>query len=496
MAKREIVSSLMGKGVLIDRDMLTKIDEIHDLDAFRSVLLQHPSTSEIDFLGLLQKYQELKLKKDNVSTPAETIIPGTVRVISSYEEEPKKRDVQDFVSHFTARYEAIRPILQNRKELQSLTSINRLRQKQAREKVAIIAIVSDKQVTKTGKIALTVEDPTGEIKVIITEKSESFELSKELVLDEIIGITGTCAGDVIFASSIIIPDIPIYKELKKSPDEAYAVFISDLHIGSKVFLRDSFEKFISWIRGEQGSEAQQAVAKKVKYLIIGGDVVEGVGIYPNQENDLDILDIYKQYDEFARYMRMLPNHLQLIICPGNHDAMRIAEPQPALYKDFAKSVWELPNVHMVSSPSYVNIHSSDSFPGFDLLIYHGFSFIYYADAVESIRSQGGQQRVDLIMKFLLQRRHLAPSHKSTLYLPDTKKDHLVIDKIPDFFVSGHIHRVSASNYRNVTMLNCSGWLEKTEYQEKVGLKPQPGRVLLANLQTRKVKILKFFDGEY
>ena len=154
---------------------------------------------------------------------------------------------------------------------------------------------------------------------------------------------------------------------------------------------------------------------------------------------------------------------------------------------------ELPNVTMVSNPAYVNIHKTESFPGFDVLLYHGFSFIYYADAVESIRSNGGQKRSDLIMKFLLQRRHLAPTHTSTLYLPDSQKDSLVIDRIPDFFASGHIHRVSAANYRNITMVNSSSWLEMTEYQEKVGLFPQPGRAVLVNLQTRKVKILKFYD---
>ncbi|NQU79379.1 DNA polymerase II small subunit, partial [Candidatus Woesearchaeota archaeon] len=95
----------------------------------------------------------------------------------------------------------------------------------------------------------------------------------------------------------------------------------------------------------------------------------------------------------------------------------------------------------------------------------------------------------------MQRRHLAPTHKSTLYLPDTDKDSLVIDKIPDFFVTGHIHRVAASNYRNITMLSCSCWLEKTEFQEKLGLHPQPGRAILVNLQTRKVKILKFYDDK-
>jgi DNA polymerase II small subunit len=99
------------------------------------------------------------------------------------------------------------------------------------------------------------------------------------------------------------------------------------------------------------------------------------------------------------------------------------------------------------------------------------------------------------MEFLLKRRHLAPAHTCNQALADPKRDSLVIDKIPDIFATGHIHRVSVSSYRNVTLLNCSTWATETPYQEKVGLKPQPGRALLVNLQTRKVKIMKFYDEE-
>jgi len=80
-------------------------------------------------------------------------------------------------------------------------------------------------------------------------------------------------------------------------------------------------------------------------------------------------------------------------------------------------------------------------------------------------------------------------------LHDRNKDNLVIEKTPDFFATGHIHRVSTSSYNNVTMLNCSSWLSQTDYQEKVGLEPQPGRVILTNLQTREIRVLKFsHDG--
>lgn len=504
--KREIVSLLMNKGIILDTSMFNQINNMSDIDGFYTFLLREVSSGQslTDFNEIIGKYNSVKsslisknlidesVKKDTNDT--KNTLKGGVEVTFSYKEEPKKRGVQDFLGLFTARYNALRPILQNRKELQNLTSINHLNQKRGeREQTAIIGLVMKKQATKAGNIMLTVEDPTGSIKVIVSQNSDSYELAKDTVLDEVIGVAGTLGDRIIFASNLYVPDIPIYKELKKSPDEAYALFLGDFHFGSNLFLKDPFEKLIKWIRGEQGGERQKEIVSKLKYIFVAGDLVEGVGIYPGQENDLQIKDIYDQYSELAKHLNMIPKDKQIIVCPGNHDAMRIAEPQPPLYKDFAEAVWNLPNVTMVSNPAYVNIHKSADFPGFDILMYHGFSFIYYADQVESIRNLGGQKRSDLIMKFLLQRRHLAPTHTSTLYLPDANKDSLVIDKIPDFFISGHIHRVSAASYRNITTINCSSWLEMTEYQEKVGLYPQPGRAVLVNLQTRKVKILKFYD---
>jgi len=95
------------------------------------------------------------------------------------------------------------------------------------------------------------------------------------------------------------------------------------------------------------------------------------------------------------------------------------------------------------------------------------------------------------MKFLLKKRHLAPSYKSTPYLPCHLEDPLLIKKIPDFFVTGHIHYAIAGNYRNITTISGSCWQAKTSFQEKVGHEPQPARVPLVNLKTRKIKIMKF-----
>jgi DNA polymerase II small subunit len=139
----------------------------------------------------------------------------------------------------------------------------------------------------------------------------------------------------------------------------------------------------------------------------------------------------------------------------------------------------------------INISSTAGFEGLDVMMYHGYSFDYYVAEVDSLRSKGGYDRADLIMKFLLKRRHLAPSHLSSQYIPDTKKDPLVIEKVPDILISGHIHKTATANYRNTTLICGSCWQGKTLFQEKVGHNPEPSRVPVINLQTREVKILKF-----
>ncbi len=415
-----------------------------------------------------------------------------VKVIFSYDKTPKKREASDFVMYFNNRYYAIEKILKHRPEMQSNLSISRIAGKKDREQVSIIGMVKDKQHTKNGNYMLTVEDMTGEINVLVNKnKPELFDKAKNTVLDEVLGITGVNGKGIVFASNIIQPDVPIIGDAKKCNDESYALFLSDIHVGSNHFLKDDFSNFLKWINQDFGSKAQRDVASKVKYIFIIGDLVDGCGVYPGQEKELDIKDIKDQYKACAELLSKIPVNIPVIISPGNHDAMRLAEPQLPIYKDFGEPLYSLPNVTMVSNPAMVNIHSSANFEGFNVLLYHGYSFDYYISEVESIRNNGGYDRIELLMKFLLQKRHLAPSYTSAPYVPDITQDCLVVDKAPDFFVSGHVHKAAAANYKGTTLICGSCWQGKTAFQEKVGHNPEPSRVPLVNLQTRQIKMLKF-----
>jgi len=416
---------------------------------------------------------------------------GNVIVLKSYGPTSNKRDVGDFISYFRTRYNNVKELLQKRPELQNSISISRVFNKELKDPVSIIGMISDKHVTKNGHLLLKVEDLTGSITVLLNKDSDIFRLSNELVLDEIVGIDGQVGNGIIFSNSIYFPDIPMTKEIKRSSDEAYAVFISDLHVGSNVFLEKDFNRFLNWINGQTGSIKQRRIASKTKYLFIAGDVIDGVGVYPDQDKDLAIKEISLQYKRCAELLSSIRKDIKIIICPGNHDALRIAEPQPIFDATLAKSLYELDNVVIVSNPAMVNIHSSKEFSGFDVLMYHGYSFDHYASNVEAIRLNGGYDRGDLIMKYLLQRRHLAPVHGSTLYVPTPNVDPLFIDKVPDFLITGHIHKLSINTYNNVVTICGSCWQPKTDFQERVGHNPEPSKVATVNLKTREINVLNF-----
>ena len=414
-------------------------------------------------------------------------------VLNSYELDAKKWEIKDFVDHYRNKYNLLKEIIQNRPEFGNSLSINKLRNKTSKEKISIIGLISDKRITSNDNVILTLEDLTGEISVLVNkDKLELFSVAKNLVLDEVIGINGVLGNNIVFANNIAFPDMPLNKEFKKSPDEVYVAFISDLHTGSNLFLGKDLQKFIDWVNCKSGSAQQKEVAGKLKYIFITGDICDGVGIYPKQDSELDIKDIKKQYDKVAEYLSQIRKDIKIIICPGNHDAVRLSEPQPPLSEIFAESLYKLKNITFVSNPAFVNIHSSVDFPGFDVLMYHGASFHYFINNVDNLRLNNAVDNPSLVLKFLLQKRHLAPSHGSSLYVPYVKDDPLVIKKIPDFFVTGEMHRCDVNqNYNNITLINCSCWQSKTDFQEKVGNNPDPSRVPVVNLKTREVKILNF-----
>ena len=461
---------------------------INWLELERSRVLAEKGHKPLAYSSLIKTLGSEAIQKAGTASSPHDSSP--VRIVSSYTTLPNKREVSDFVNYYSVRFKAIQGILSGRPELNGLKQIGRLREGDS-EKASIIGMIRNKQQTKNGHIVLEMEDLSGSVDVVVNKsRREVMSVAQDLVFDEVVGVSGSFRNGTFFASGIVLPDVPV-REPKHSSSDGYAVFMSDLHFGSGLFLEDDFRKFLKWLNGGLGNAAQREIAAKVKYVLIAGDVVDGVGVYQDQFDELSVKDVRAQYQMCADFLSEIPGNIKIVISPGNHDAVRAAEPQSEFAGDFAEPLHKLPNLISVSNPAMVNIDSSDGFPGFDVLLYHGYSFDYYVANVDSIRKQGGYERADLIMKFLLQRRHLAPAHTSTLILPDPSIDPLFIGLVPDIFVTGHIHRTSVSEYRNVLLINSSCWQGKTKFQERLGHNPQPSRVPVLNLRTREARIINF-----
>lgn len=389
----------------------------------------------------------------------------------------------DFTKLFVNRYNSLRKILRlQRRELTNAIPINKIK-KGGFKDIQIIGIVKDVRTTTNGHRLLELEDETDIVTCIaLKNQRDVLEMANEVVLDEIIGIRGQLSknGDLLVIRSVVYPDISIHYENHKSDIPVYAAFLSDIHVGSKQFMQDEWQGFLRWINGRMGNSRQRDVAGKIKYVIIPGDVVDGIGIYPNQDKELSIVDVYRQYEALAEQLRLIPDHISMIIQPGNHDAVRPAEPQPTFEKEIQVLFSDM-NMTFVGNPCYFSLH------GVEVLSYHGQSLLDFATNIQHLKYNDPVET----MKVMLRKHHLAPTYGGYTPLAPEHLDYMVIDRIPDIFVTGHVHLAQISNYRGVKLINASSWQSQTSYQKMLNFIPDSAKLPIVDLKTGNVTMMDF-----
>ena len=448
-------------------------------------IIENYKSSSSFFNANLGGNEEVIVSKPKVREKTQS----SVEVINNFKLNNKLRSMNDWFDYYLNRYNVMKKLLENRRELKNSSSVSSIKKMVGKNEVSTIGLVKDIHKTSNDNIIIQLEDPTGVINAFVSSsKQELVKQCEDIVNDEIIGVCGNNSSNFLYINELVFPGIPDTPITYGEEDE-YACFIADIHMGSIDFEKKMFENFSKWLKGESGTEAQKQTARKVKYLFVVGDIVDGVGIYPTQEKELEIKDIYKQYETVSDYFKGLPEDLQLIFIPGNHDALRQSEPQPPLFEDIAKPIYELSNVRNLSNPSTVNIGKTPDFKGFNVLLYHGFSYTYYANTVPKLLNVG-MDKPDLISEFLLKKRHLGPSHTSGLITPEAL-DPLVIETIPDIIATGHIHTLGYKKYKATNIIATSCFQKMTSFMQKLGHHPTPGFVPLLNLKTREVKVMDF-----
>ncbi|MDD5193475.1 MAG: hypothetical protein PHF67_02710, partial [Candidatus Nanoarchaeia archaeon] len=299
----------MEKGFLLDPEMLNFLSELGNEEIAKEIINKiaivskkklitktlvnenfeklKPFLSELgnEKQRLVEKFFvnvsiSVEVKKES-AIESKPIKKSSIKILSSPVLASQKLEVKDFVRHFRNRFSFLKSLLQQKPELENLISIDKIVGNN--RNFSIIGIITNKTVTKNKNLILEVEDLTARTKLLITQnKPEIYEKSKEILLDDIIGFKCSGTKDFLYVNDFFYPD-SFLTEKHRTEEEVYSLFISDIHIGSKNFLENNFKSFINWLNGENCTESQKELLKKIKYIFIVGDSIDGVGVYPGQE---------------------------------------------------------------------------------------------------------------------------------------------------------------------------------------------------------------------
>ena len=459
------VSYALNKGFQIHPDaleILHKID-VRELGQIIKDVVKE-KTKQKQFLINEEDFEiYLGIKDDEEHQVEFEILSDPTEKITSAE------GVEGYGALFASRFNKLRQIMSDRPESKKVKDIESVKSiTKNDDELYVWGLVtdrkSDRNITK-----ITVEDPTSSMEIVVFE-GDLKDAADTLLMDQfaMFKIVPAKNGG-FFAKDIILPDIPEHTT-NRSKTETYAVFLSDLHVGSKFFMEEELSEFIKWI------SSADPFARKIRFVVIGGDLIDGVGVFPGQDKVLDQLTTEDQLQKTFEVLDKIPKHIKVFLISGNHDAGRKALPQPAIPKMYNSELWDRENFFMLGNPSMVSLN------GVKVLMYHGQSI----DDVVRTTPGVSYDKPAAVMRHFLKARHMSPIYGSRTPIAPETEDMMVIDDVPDIFHSGHVHFVGLDMYKGVLIVNSGAWQRQTDFQESVGITPTPGMAIIVNLQTMKV----------
>jgi DNA polymerase II small subunit len=470
------VSRALSQGYQITPDAFSLLSELSargEVEPILKSVIEKKESLKSDRVILrsdLDKFVQKEEGRDRVVIdPADLV--ADVTVLSDPTDKIRPVEAEDgFKKLFQDRYSHLLDIARQRPDSKNITSIESGKGTRDRD-YKIAGLVSSRNSRKGGGVELVLDDPTGSARVYCGDAVAGSALAlpyDSLVVAEVaLGKSGQ-----LYARDLLLPDIPTRKTIGSSR-RVYAAMLSDLHIGSKMFLADDFSRFLAWLNGRLGD---LDIVERIRYVILAGDVVDGIGVYPGQEYQLSERNLRRQYIVAKEFLQQVPKHMKLLIVPGNHDPVRQALPQPAVPADVAGPLYDLPNAVHLGGPANIKLD------GVNFLIYHGRSL---DDVIATIPDLTYDRPVEA-MEVLLKARHLAPTYGKRTAISPELRDMLVIDPVPDVFHAGHVHTLDVGSYRGTLIVNSGTFQSQTPFQANMGLDPISSIVPIVNLSTLEV----------
>ncbi|MEM2238182.1 MAG: metallophosphoesterase [Candidatus Caldarchaeum sp.] len=487
---RELISIALSEGYQITEKALKIFEEsetpVEDLMRTIEYIKKHdPELSIIDAEHIVRTQPVLEKTQNNSRQVVEEttmVYTPNIMIQNSVEENQRiEGSVEEFRHYFQNRYYSIRRLLERRRL--NFIPVSEAFSVKDGEEVYLAVMVQGKRERKNS-VAVEVDDPSGVLTVVVPRKNQQlYKQTAELLNDVVLGLKVRRAGNLYVLREIIYPDVEEmnYKNLPPAP-EAYVCLISDVHVGSKNFRKDLFEKFLDWL-----SRGRDGVVKRISHIVVDGDLVEGVGVYPGQENDLLVKNVEDQLKQAADLLAEIPERIEIVFSPGNHEPVRKAIPQPPLQTRYREIVNAKRKVHFVSNPATL------VFDGRRILAYHGQGLDELIQSLPDVSYSNLKETAPRVIASMLRFRHLAPVYGENTQLMPTEEDRLVISEQPHLLQTGHIHVTVNTSYRGVLLVNAGAWQDQTDYQKSMGLEPMVGYAALLNIARMTVQ-LKYFGA--
>ncbi|MEM2486995.1 MAG: DNA-directed DNA polymerase II small subunit [Thermoproteota archaeon] len=485
--KRRILAEATRLGMLLNPEALSILVEKYDEKSIHTVLnkLAEEAKKEGSTIVVSKEAVEKIISKSEKSEVSIGVhhhvlakdIEERIEILKSYDAKNVSDDLEARRQYFVNRYSKISSILRSRADMVPYYSLRKARSLPDRSEGKTIVMVYEKR-----ENYLIVEDMDFTTKVMIPKDCGRDLRDKigRLLPDSVVGISFYVSNSRLFCKSLIFPDVPI-KRFKSTEEDVSVLLTSDIHYGSQKFSEKAFMRMVKWLREGGPTEREKELSSKIKYVIIAGDLVDGVGIYPQQEKELKVRDVDKQYTGLSSLLSQIPEYVRIIVIPGNHDAAPRAIPQPPIFHEYAERFKDSGNIISLSNPCVVSLH------GVKFLVYHGTSI----EDIATFAKNASYDRPENAMEIMLQLRHLAPVYGSRTPLLAHYQDELVIDEVPDVLHTGHVHVFRNGIYREIRLVNSGTWQERTKYQEQLGILPTPNIAAVLMLKNGSVSPIKF-----
>jgi DNA polymerase II small subunit len=372
-------------------------------------------------------------------------------------------DASGYVQLFRSRLSKMSSMMRNRPDFFQVERLNAIKTPTSGKKV--LAKVTGLVVSKKASaeyVSLTLEDESGYLRLMCTD--DAIRKAEDVLIDEFVLVEVESLPRGYYARNVFHPDVP-ERARRTSATKVYAMFASDLHVGSPSFDEGAFRRLISWLNGDLG---ELEIVSKTAYLVLNGDLIENPLARDGHLNEQGV-EVY--YDVLSERLAGIRRNVKVFIVPGETDATRMALPQPAVMRKYAKKLYGMRNVVMLGNPSMIKMH------GVNVLLYHGQSLDEVFRQLQSARVL----RPSAGIQALLKARHVAPTYGGATALAPEREDLLIIDPVPDIMHCGHTGLPDEDVYRGTLLLSTPSWVDGARSASR-----SQGRAALVDLSTFEV----------